>query len=262
MSLSVLTASVDPTFTARYWRSWRAEASGEYEGVIVVNGMGELAAERMQKPEGFDVALWQPEVMGTVPAFAIGLEQCRGDVVACLHDDLEILEPGWDVQVQEFFDDHPRAGLACFSGADGLGAADIYRRPYEPHQLARVGFFSNMVDAEKHGRREVQVMRSACGDGFSQIGRLSFMHAAYQHFLDKGVVHHAFDSWLGALAQRAGWDVWFLPIRCHHAGGVTAVGSAAYAEWAAAHGGDHYFWEKSHRAMFEDCRSELPIRVR
>ena len=75
-------------------------------------------------------------------------------------------------------------------------------------------------------------LRSAACDGFSLIGRAGFMKAAFQHFTDRGIIHHGFDSWLGALAARQGLEVWFLPVRCHHAGGMSAVAAPEYQRWA------------------------------
>jgi hypothetical protein len=60
--------------------------------------------------------------------------------------------------------------LVGFGGGLGLGAADIYQTPYDPMQLARVGFISNMKDAELHGARTTSYQPIAVLDGFSQIG--------------------------------------------------------------------------------------------
>ena len=193
---------------------------------------------------------------GVVPLFAEGLARAlrdtKADIIACLHDDVEIKENAWDRQVIEFFDAHPACGLLGFGGGTGLGSADIYHCNYNPMQLARQDFVSNMDDAEVHGRRARLVPdpdethlyaaeRVACLDGFSQIGRRGFWQGRlrqphptirqaddqtnlFERLTDLGLVHHAYDAALGCYAKRLGWEVWMLPIACKHWGGQTAVG--------------------------------------
>lgn len=226
--------------------------------------------------------------MGVVPAFAKAVAAglaLGAEVIACLHDDLLIEQDGWDLEVLNHFDRHPACGLVGFGGGTGLGAADIYQTPYSPYQLAREGFVSNMRDAEAHGRRSKRAVPVACLDGFSQVGRRGFW-AGLQHgyrgmetliddqqklklpnilqqMADWGITHHAYDSALGAWAKRLGWEVWMLPVACHHFGGRTAVGDPRYAEWAETivPGGDRTFWEIAHAEVYERFRDVLPIRV-
>lgn len=199
-----------------------------------------------------------------VPAFALGVRAAKAagaDIIACFHDDLRIDEDEWDLKVLHWFKVHKRCGLAGFFGAKHLGAGDIYQSPYSPMQLARGGCGSNMQEAEIHGERWVVPTRVACFDGFSQIGRADFMVKAYERLEDLGVIHHAYDSALGAMAIREGYECWFLPVKCHHAGGMTAVGSKEYAEWAKEKGGDQEIWKRSHKVLYEELRDVLPIVV-
>ena len=60
-----------------------------------------------------------------------------------------------------------------------------------------------------------------------------------------GIRHHLYDGLLGCLAKRYGWETWFLPVHCHHLGGVTAVGDQGYQAWAKTQTdgvGDQAFW--------------------
>lgn len=126
---------------------------------------------------GRRAAYYSSEILGVVPAFAIGVQRALedgADIIACLHDDLLIQQYAWDLTVKHFFYAHPRCGLVGFGGGTGLGAGDIYQTPYNPMQLARQDFVSNMQDAEAHGRRGLVPERVACLDGFSQIGRREF----------------------------------------------------------------------------------------
>ncbi len=218
--------------------------------------------------------------LGTVPAFNAGvtfaLEHTDADVIASFHDDLEIQQEGWVEEVLRLFSRRLTCGLAGFGGAVGLGDDQIYQTPYSPMQLARIGFRSNLVDAEVHGIRSLLSERVACLDGFSQIGRREFFlgwtpemgggrrHERPWEYLDAhGIVHHAYDSLLGCLAARLGWEAWYLPMRCRHYGGQTAVGDQGYQAWAKAQipEGDQGYWQQSHKRGYELFRDVLPIRV-
>ena len=226
------------------------------------------------------------DVMGTVPAFARGLRAALegdADIIACLHDDLHIEQPGWDHMVLEHFDSHPACGLLGFGGALGLGDADIYQKPYEPHQLARKDFISNMRDAEAHGRRVTEPTRVSCLDGFSLVGRREFWEGwqlkqalshdyverkkdqgnLFEQFQALGLIHHCYDSLLGCFAKRLGWEVWMLPVKVHHFGGRTAVSDQDYHAWAKTQdpNGDSGFWEAAHRIGYQEFRDCLPLSV-
>ena len=222
--------------------------------------------------------------LGSVGAFRLGvdhvLEQWQGaEVIACLHDDLELHDPHWGEQVLRHFDRQPACGLAGFGGALGLGDDDLYKKPYDPMQLARRHFRSNLTNAEAHGVRSLLPERVACLDGFSQIGRREFwagrepvtvLGASFRGaprpwttLQDLGFIHHFYDGALGCLAARYGWETWYLPIACTHYGGRTAVGDPGYQDWAKTQceGGDHGFWKSAHRIGYDHFRDVLPLRV-
>lgn len=228
---------------------------------------------------------------GVVPAFRRGVDQAladaRGfDLVACFHDDLEITDPHWAETVCGYFAQNPAMGLAGFGGAIGLGADGLYEQEYRPELLARIGFRSNLVGAEAHGRRSLVPERVACLDGFSLILRREFAEGRigphgeprpatiyderttqalrpWTVLEDLGMVHHFYDGALGCLAARYGWETWYLPIACRHYGGRTAVGDPGYQQWALqqADGGDHGFWRAAHRIGYDAFRDVLPLRV-
>jgi hypothetical protein len=274
MRLIVITATTNPQRALPCLQSW-----GDVPIVVVVNGASPLPSEA--SPHNI-TWLTSDDYLGTVAAFRWGvdfaLERTEADVLANLHDDLAITEVGWDQQVLRHFERQPACGLAGFGGAIGLGSDRIYQDPYHPMQLARIGFRSNLRDAELHGIRSLLPERVACLDGFSQIGRKEFwsgMHRVQpEQFLptlsrpwavldDLGVVHHFYDGLLGCLARRAGWETWYLPIACHHYGGRTAVGDAGYQTWAASQiaGGDASFWAQAHSIGYDAFRDVLPLRV-
>jgi hypothetical protein len=269
LRLTIVTATTDPDRAHDCLASWMATAVTQPRLQTVVNSY-----------------------LGTVPAFRLGVERALqedppADIIACLHDDLEITEQGWDDKVLEHFRRHPHCGLLGFGGAIALGDADLYQKPYNPMSLARQGFRSNMRDAELHGIRSLLAERVACLDGFSQIGRREFWlgqglrpnldnahdpdrygglrqwEAPLEAIEDHGIIHHFYDGALGALAERMGWEVWYLPVACHHFGGRTAVGDSGYQAWAAKQipGGDQGYWEQSHRHAYDWLRDVLPIRI-
>jgi hypothetical protein len=266
-TLAVVTASTNLARAARCIQSWKDQAVTPIQVLIVENGHDS-----------------QP-YLGTVPAFRLGVDQMLlGDVdlIACLHDDVEILETGWDRKVIRQFERQPACGLLGFGGAIGLGDADLYQTPYSPMQLARIGFRSDLIDAEVHGARSLLPERVACLDGFSQIGRRQFWMGQrpfpidspdiqgmiqwprpWTELEDLGLKHHIYDGALGCLAKRYGWETWYLPVRCRHLGGQTAVGDPGYQAWAKTQheAGDHGFWEDGHRRVYHAFRDVLPLRV-
>lgn len=278
--LAVVTATMNPDRAMPCMDSWATRAAYRWPTVTVWNGR--QGAWDGVADYGKDAIVVTEEILGVVPAFAWGVRKALDlpgvEIIACLHDDLLVEEDGWDDQVLSLFDAHPQAGLAGFGGGTGLGSDDIYRAPYSPHQLARQDFVSNLRDAEAHGRRLVRPSRQvACLDGFSQIGRREFwagwhqrghvratrQSSILQEMADWGLVHHAYDSALGCWAARLNWEVWMVPVACHHLGGQTAVGEPRYAAWAETiiPGGDRGFWELAHKEVYERFVDVLPIRV-
>lgn len=240
MRLVAVTAHLDRAKTHDYWKTWAEDCP-----VVHVQG-----------------------VMGPVPAFYQGCLRAwnalgQPDLIACLHDDLAIHDRGWVARmVTEFRHDH-RMLLAGFGGATGLGEEWIYKRPFDPMSLVRKNFMSNMDEAEAHGKRVVETTNVACLDGFSLIGRAEFMLAGFHLFKGLGVLHHAYDSAFGALAQR--WTgstsaTKMIPVRCHHAGGLTAVGMKEWGSWTEEkYGSEQAVWRHAHLKVWEEFRDVLPF---
>lgn len=261
------TTNLDRSRECRF--SWEKHATYRFPVYTLLNGVGAAP------------------YLGVVPAFAEGVKRALAaghNLVAAIHDDVLIEEDGWDQRVLEHFRSRPQCGLAGFLGGFGLGDADIYQKPYSPHQLARQGVVSNERNAEAHGVRALQPLRVSVLDGFSQIGRAEFWRGdkarypgnirtgldatqgygnLFEQMASWGCVHHAYDAGLGAFAARLGWEVWMLPVACWHMGGQTAVGDPGYAEWAKGivPGGDQDFWAMAHQIVYEKFRGVLPIRV-
>lgn len=277
--LVIVTATLDPVRSSSYWSTWRANAGDvDIKVVVVWSGRGSSTwtsrsvADVTQLAgliEPGDTVLTVEGVQGVVPAFAHGVRWARDQfaddvVVACLHDDVAIFERAWAETVVDFFQSREKCGLAGFGGGVGLGAQDIYQVAYNPMQLARQDFVSNMREAEGHGRRAGWPVRVACLDGFSQIGRLGFMVESWERLRGLGIIHHAYDAALGCIARELGLEAWMIPVHCHHHGGLTAVGNPNYEKWARLQTesgrGDQQFWEDAHRIVYEAFRGVLPFR--
>lgn len=272
MKFAIVTATTDINRAERYIASWLKTAAYTTPMIHIVQNGGDLL------------------YLGSVEAFRQGVDTVLGwddppDIIACFHDDLLIREPGWDARIHGLFHVHPTAGLCGFGGARGLGTEDLYRTPYDPMQLARVGFRSNLVDAETHGERSLLAERVACLDGFSQVGRREFWEGLpapgacgsdwrdgdrvpaysrpWSYLAELGLVHHFYDGALGCIARRMEWDTWYLPVYCEHHGGQTAVLDQGYHAWAAGQveDGDQGFWRTSHRIGYDAFRDVLPLRL-
>lgn len=283
LKMVVVTATTNSYRAYQCTVTWGSVEAGRAFDLIVVVNRDSVSIEEKVLQLPYATHLVEKSYLGSVPAFRRGvdyaLDHTDADLIACLHDDLEILDPDWVRQVVRRFESTPTCGLAGFGGAIGWGDREIYQRPYNPMQLARVGFRSNLTDAESHGMRSLLGERVACLDGFSLIGRREFFDGRYgllaqapqtfqedrpwTYLEDHGIIHHAYDSAMGGLAARLGWDTYYIPVRCHHLGGQTAVGDAGYQTWAQGQipGGDQGFWEQSHRRVYELFTDVLPLRV-
>jgi hypothetical protein len=282
--IALLTATIDKRRAEPCLASWAKHARGQVPQVVVKNG---------SRSRGY---------LGVVPAFAKAMELCRArhtsDLIACFHDDLVILETWWDQRVSQVFADYPDVGLIGFAGGSGLGSDALYQEPYAPEQLAFSGYRSNQVDAEAHGARSLISEPVAAVDNFALIGRKAFWDglsreaarvqtrpvnetrrglqggfvvapshwdraAAPWTFLEQGGwMNHFYGPALSCLARRAGWQVFYVPIRCRHLGGQT-TSDPGYQQWAehVVAGGDRGFWEAAHRIGYLTFKDVLPLRV-
>jgi hypothetical protein len=191
---------------------------------------------------------------GILPAYQRGFEAAnRYGVLAYLHDDLLIRDSDWYKRVLVEFD-NPQVGLIGFGGALRHGTDDLYREPYDLHQLGRDKFMSNMVDAEVHGKRFTESCDVAVLDGFSLIVRSSLLHDA-GGWPTNTLGYVGYDYWLCCMAHRIGYRIRVVGIACHHLGGQTFVklgmgtGDKHWQQYIDAH-----FW------LYNEFRDVLPFR--
>ena len=195
------------------------------------------------------------------------MDDDTAEIYLFLHDDVTIFEPGWDAVLVSAMRNFG-AGIAGFGGAPGLGTRDLYRRPYELNQLARVGgFVSNMVEAESHGARAAFPQYVSVLDGFA----IAITNEAYNlmggwaRAVKEGLpIHHMYDAWIACRAAELGIRTVMVPVNCHHAGGGTSVRRAEEFEALMKRegytdGGDVH--SKAHEFIYNRFRNVLPLTV-
>lgn len=211
-------------------------------------------------PENGSVAaarhrVWQT---ATIRSAALHLDAAE-DILCYLHDDVEILDPAWDVRVKTVFREHPDVGLAGFACALGLGEDMIYKVPYVLQQVGRHTFGSNMVDAELHGFRTTSDMEAASPDGFSMILRRSLLDkvCGWDYF---PYLHHTYDYAIACLARRHGYKCWLIACSVRHWGGKTSL-TEIHRKTAEQYGGDDQVHKDGHRWLYDNFRDVLPFKV-
>lgn len=186
------------------------------------------------------------------------------DIIAFLHDDVEVHEEGWDKKVVDWFKTHPKCGMVGFGGATGLGTDSLYKERYDYHQLARLNFISNMVDAETHGTRVEEPTRVVVLDGFSQIIRREAYAevGGWKTVRNMGITFHMYDAAMACLMAEKGWEVWMLPLLCSHSGGRTST-SKHYDGWLRRQGvnGDQQVHSEAHKIIYRRFKHILPLRL-
>jgi GT2 family glycosyltransferase len=177
------------------------------------------------------------------------------DVLAYLHDDTLINDPDWVDRVLKEFED-PKVGLVGFGGAMGHGDPRLYLKPYEYQQLARNDFFSNMVDAENHGKRFTGQCDVAVLDGFALIVRREVLEKVGGWPLNTPIGYVCYDYWLSCMTRRLGYKIRLVGVPCQHLGGQTFV--------KLGMGRDEKHWKQyidSHRYIYDEFKDVLPYEV-
>lgn len=139
--LCVVTASTDLARARPCLESWAKTASQKVICFVILNGVDQRPAT-IEIDNMVIAYASTPDYLGSVSAFRRGVAaalQGPFDVIACFHDDFEILERNWDLKVTRAFARNENLGLAGFGGAISLGHEDMYLRPYDPMSLARGG---------------------------------------------------------------------------------------------------------------------------
>lgn len=219
-------------------------ASGEVDVLLWMNGTADPVAPSIKARRA-----WVTKNQGVTRGLHWLYEASDADpdaVLVYMHDDVTLLERGWDARVRARFED-PAVGLVGFGGACSLSA-----------ETRRGPFYSSMTDAERHGARVAHDFECAVVDGFG--------FAVRRRLLDQvggwswwPYPHHGYDLGISCLAKRHAWKVWACPVACAHAGAQTATQSVYKDGVAKAHGGDAALLRAAYTRVRTMFRDELPL---
>jgi hypothetical protein len=244
--------------------------------VIIPTWNQERAGTLVRQLDGFASLRPSPVISTVMPAegdpqsglllhlleLAFKADCSNAPVLMAIHDDVEICPSScpWDALTLSAFED-PRVGLV---GWGGLGHKDIYKSRYELTQLAREGYASATTDWKEHGDLLTTPREVAVLDGFA----LAFRREAYEEMggwrkvIDLGITFHGYDLAACLFMRRLGWKVMAVPVPCRHLGGRTST-TPEYQELLRSLGfqDDLEVHQKIHRIIYDEFRSELPVRV-
>jgi len=163
--------------------------------------------------------------VGTVLGWQKIIEWCDSEILMLIHNDVQILQYGWDAEVLQLFAHDPKLGLASFFGCPGV-MANGGRGGVTP---GRGDGWSNMSDAERHGVRINEKRPIAVPDSFAMILR--------REMLQKGggldlrfAPDHVYDRALGLQSLALGYHNMVLPVPCNHLSMRTRA-TPQYEQW-------------------------------
>jgi len=201
--------------------------------------------------------------LGCLSAMSLGAEQCSDGHLCFAHDDTFFLDKDWALILESFFLANPRCGLIGLGGAEKFGSPFIYKTRYQLIQLIRYDFWSNMKNWRTHGKLASDPKRVAFVDGFVMCFRREAYDqmGGWSRLQELGLPEfHAYDMMASIEMHRLGWEVWMLPIYCHHEGGKTSC-TPEYDQLVKQQGfknGQELF-ERAHKVCYEHGRGILPI---
>lgn len=169
-------------------------------------------------PNFADHRIIQHERKGVLKVMDEAWREAKGDIIAILHNDVAVYEPGWDQRVLATFEQDATIGLAGFLGAEAIGSTG-----------GRQNTFSNLVEAEIHGSRERGNREVMMFDGLSLIGRRE-MFEKVGGFDQEYTYHHFYDRDISLASHAAGYRNMLIGVYCHHLSGITA-NRPEYQEW-------------------------------
>lgn len=187
------------------------------------------------------------------------LELCDADICIIMHDDVTVYAADWHDRMMDVFDQHPDCVAVGLGGATGLGTDDLYKKPYDIRQMARINYCSNATDAETHGKRFTGVKQVAVIEQFFVAVNAKWLRMVGGW--PKSLRHHMLDGWLACLAASLNKEIWMIGRDCHHAGGATST-KPTYrdAKWlnGVTLADDH---REPHELIYQYFRHVLPIRI-
>lgn len=256
--------------TEKFLESWFSLSKSRLRVLFIDNGSDEWLSHqdfihRWNKDHRISVVRNDSNT-GVYPTFQQGYEMLNGEAEHYFysHNDVEMLEYGWDEKLIHILDEiqgRTLPGVCGMYGAKGIGTPDIYEAEYHFSQLMRWNCVTvkSMVHANE---RELtsNYDRIVVLDGFSMIVSDNFMQAMDGKFDYKRYpVHHSYDQDICLDAHFRGFKNFVLNIDCKHHGGMTSTRE----KWAEGFGTtDLKTHREAHVVMYEKYRGRLPVSVK
>jgi glycosyltransferase involved in cell wall biosynthesis len=261
------------------------DATRPYELIVIDNGSDEEF-----KTDLPDVKVIRyDDVLGSYPAFKIGLQESTGDVIAYFHSDFFVYEQGWEKRVLAEFEKDPRLGMIGFIGSNeidqlggrGGGTTSNFQGKnvviLEDDMIGgqRTKYTWSGSPAEAHGKRNSGFTRAAVVDGCSMILRRTALQDI--GFRDNFPLHHFYDRLIATQLLEKRWHIGVLGVECDHISGQTANAEEKWKQaarkWSTEHhispGGlgidwDHVIYLEAERQWLSEYRDKkhlIPIRI-
>lgn len=189
--------------------------------------------------------------MNILDAYQKAFEDVAGvDVIGYLHDDLICHESGWKQRILNEFA-KPDVAVVGFAGGYGHGHPEMRSIPFKLEAMGRVGFRSNMIDAEKHGARFTGACNAVILDGMAIFVRRSFLAHIGGWPLNTPIGYFQYCEWLCCMARRHRKRIRVVGVSVEHLGGKsTGVNPDLKVDI-----------EAEHRWMWEEFTDVLPMEV-
>lgn len=176
--------------------------------------------------------------------------EASADILFTLHDDLRILEPDWDRRVLAEFAD-PAVALVGFAGATGHCHPQMYSHPYHHSSMGRVGFRSNLVNAEQHGARFAGCCNAVVLDGMAFFVRRRVLNEIGGWPLSTPISYYMYMEWLSCMVRRHGYRIRLVGVTVDHLDHRST----------GLNPNLHPDFEAEHRFIFDNFRDVLPAAV-
>ncbi len=223
-----------------------------YELVVVDNGSNDgtpAYLEREVRPRVPRLTVIRNrENAGVAGALRQGCAAAAGAFVACLHNDVHILEAGWNRRLLIVFDRLPFLGMAGFHGSRGT-----------PDGWSRVEPYSNMVDAEVHGSRlEREYLPVVILDGLGLVMRREMLERTGG--FDPNLNYYAYDCDLALSSLAAGYRNAVVNIPCAHLDGKTSCPTGVREDQGSVEKSRAYLWRKWHDFLPVYAEEDFELR--
>lgn len=186
-----------------------------------------------------DDVIRNPKNVGVMPGLNQGFQYFKNavDYIFYIHNDVMLYERGWDAKLMRILTTVDNVGCAGFYGAKSYAQPDIYKAPYQMHQLARGETVSNChrMNANVHGFRPVingrETEQVAVLDGFSLIVSTELLKKT-GGFDRAYPIHHQYDNDICLESLDRGYNNIVIAMDADHIGGQTDVKE----DWASPFG--------------------------